>query len=454
MDTSHSQRTSWGLKKVWLRWMARDLIRKHGVRWMSYAQFLKYLLVRAIDPRSALNSLFTAHRYRPSSWMSRFVHAEKSTLAKGLDYFVDVSSFSLEERYIRRSIVLKNPSVQGGKIEKGVLLITFTETFPFFYRCIDCERLMKYFYVVLEPSWAGYCDPNILFWMKFSDHPVVVEATEASDFVFLQSLQSNLVPVTFGASDWADFRTFKPIPGTAKIYDAIYVTNYHPIKRQHVFFRAIRDLQDPTYRAAIAFGINGEAKTDIHDLISYFGVRENLTIYEGLSQQELNKVLNMSKVNVLFSLKEGSNRSIFEALFADVPGIVLEDSIGPNKTYINSWTGRLVHEREVADSLKEFRHRGGGCAPREWAMKNISPLVTTEKLAGVLQACALEKGEPWSRGIAPKVNAPEVQYFYEADEKQMLPSRAVIECFRKGRVPRASDSDEMNVLLKGTLRQL
>jgi glycosyltransferase involved in cell wall biosynthesis len=419
---------------VCLKWVTRDLLRKHGVRWSSYGNLCVYLLQKYVAGRKSVDPLFAAHRYYTTPFVSQVVSREMPLIADHLERSVDRADLGSMSRVAGRTIVLKNPGLVQGRIEKGVLLITFTETFPFFYRFIDCECLLKYFYIVLEPSWAGYCDPNILFWMKYRSHPIIVQATEITDFEFLQMLNSNLIPVSFGASDWGDFRTFKPIPGTKKIFDAIYVTNYHPIKRHHVFFRTIRAMRDSTYQAALVFGQNGDAKAEIGQLIDHFGIRDNVTTYEGVSQQQLNEILSTSKVNVLLSLKEGSNRSIFEAFFADVPGIVLRNNIGVNKSYINDMTGRLVNEGELMQVLLEFRVDWEKYRPREWALQNISPLVTTEKLGHVLRKCAEERGEPWSRRIVEKVNAPEVQYFNPEDRGSMLSSQVVLDCFRKGRV--------------------
>ena len=425
---------------IWLKWQSRDWVRKNGLRWISYMKYVKYILLKNTIRRDDLSTLFAAHRYYQTSFMTNRVCQALLGASDHLETFVDAAGFAGLDRVARRTIVLKNPEIREGRIEKGVLLITFTETFPFFYQHIDCERLLKYFYVVLEPSWAGYCDANILFWMKYKPSPVVVEASEIQDFRFLESLGSNLIPVSFGASDWVDFRIFNPVPSEKKTYDSIYVTNYHPIKRHHVFFKALREIGDPTYSAALAFGQNGDAKQEIGQLIDYYNIRNNVTIYERLPQQQLNTILSKAKVNVLLSLKEGSNRSIFEALFTNLPGIVLKNNVGVNKSYINEMTGRLIDESELAQVLQEFRTSWEKYSPREWALKNISPLVTTRKLSETLQKCARERGELWSKDLAPKINAPEVEYFYAETAGSMLKSRKVIELFLNER-HRATPND-------------
>jgi glycosyltransferase involved in cell wall biosynthesis len=417
--------------KIWLKWQIMDLVRTKGMRWISRGHLIEYIFLKRIIHRINLAHLFAAHRYYPTNFISKFVSKEMQLVAGRIDCLVDFVQIDQLKRVTRRTIILKNPDIQKTRIEKGVLLITFTETFPFFKNYIDCDQLLKYFYVVLEPSWAGYCDPNILFWTRYKSHPIIVQATEKKDFRFLQTLNSNLIPVPFGASDWVDFRIFQPLPGVKKEYDAIYVTNYNPIKRHHLLFKALKEMRDPNYKVVLAFGRNGDAKLEIDHLIEHYNVRTNIIIYEALPQPQLNEILNMSKVNLLLSLKEGSNRSIFEAFFANVPGIVLKNNMGVNKDYINEMTGQLIEEKELMQVLLNSKTDWVQYNPRQWALDNISPLITTKKLSRSLQKIAQDEGNLWTRDTVPKVNAPEVKYFYPEDERSMLDSQTVLSLFLK-----------------------
>lgn len=70
-------------------------------------------------------------------------------------------------------------------------------------------------------------------------------------------------------------------------------------------------------------------------------------------------------MNILLSLKEGSNRAIFEGFFANTPAIVLKSNIGVNKSYINEQTGRLIREDELPEALVEFRSSFSRYSPRK-----------------------------------------------------------------------------------------
>jgi glycosyltransferase involved in cell wall biosynthesis len=426
------------------QWQLKDVLRSRGMQALSYVLAAAYLVVRCVRHDLAMKLLMDANRYGQRPSLDRMVAREKAfLLSENLKHQIEYAGVNRLEMAVKRSIVLKRPVVNGSRIDKGVLLLTFTDTLAFYAHQVDCARLLEYFYVVLEPSWSGYCDPQILFWMRFAKHPIVVQATEPRDRHFIAGLQSNLVPVAFGASDWVDPRLFHPVPGTEKTFDAIYVTNYNPIKRHHAFFKAIRAIGDPTYRAALAFGKWGDSKKDVEALIDYYGVRQNVTLFDGLPQEQVNELLNMSKVNLLLSHKEGSNRSVFEGFFANVPAIVLRNNIGMNKDYINRQTGQLVDESRLAESLLHFREHWATYTPLAWATDNIAPAVTTRKLEACLQQLSRDRSEAWSGGLVAKVNSPEATYFSAKDGAGMPDSGSILSLFLKSNSARADGAQAL-----------
>jgi hypothetical protein len=55
----------------------------------------------------------------------------------------------------------------------------------------------------------------------------------------------------------------------------------------------------------------------------------------------------------------------------------------------------------------------------EWALKNISCTVTTEKLNNYLKYRAIACGEPWTKDIVVKTNSPELKYYNEDDKNNL-----------------------------------
>ena len=94
-----------------------------------------------------------------------------------------------------------------------------------------------------------------------------------------------------------------------------------------------------------------------------------------------------------------------------MPCIVLKDNVGVNKKYINEKTGVLIKEKELKNTLLWFRAAFAYFNPRDWALKEISPEVTTQRLEMKLKEIARQMGEPWTKSIVIKANRPECEYF-------------------------------------------
>lgn len=342
-------------------------------------------------------------------WLQTTDHAPPGVLSEG-----QLRSFR------RRTLVLKPPRFEGGVLhERGVL---FSKTFKELAQLCRLDSLLQHYFLVIEPGWSGYADPDLLYYCRFTEHPVVVCAPEQTDYELLEHLRTNLVPVRFGASDWVNPQIFRPIQSIPKEYDAVVIAGWGVYKRHHALFRALRRIKDCSFRVALVGEEWKGSRQEIEGLINLYHVRDKLVIYQHLSPSEVNDVLNRSKVNLILTLREGANKSIFEGFFADVPGIVLANNLGINKTYINEHTGRLVYERELPDVLMWFREHYCDFHPREWAMANISPEVTTRKLSAVLQELAKQKGEPWTRDIVAKTNCPDPMYYPDDSVAEGFPT--------------------------------
>ncbi|MDI9245576.1 glycosyltransferase [Marinobacter sp. CHS3-4] len=404
---------------AYLRWHLKDYVIFPLRRYISSAlAWFAYGLIRTGAKERGLALLMKSDRVGPSHLSRALVKSSWDDLVLFSKCMVLQTANPGVEWIQKRSLVLKDPLVdEAGQVkDKGVYLVKFTTTFPDVFHHFELKRLQHHFHVVLEPSWAGYCLPEILSWSSLSA-PVVVEASEPEDRALLESLETNLVPVSFGSGDWVDPQVFRPLEGVEKEYDVIYVANFNSIKRQYVFLKVLRDLmrEGVSLRAALVCGEWGECREEILDLIEEFGLSEELRLFENISQSELNVLLNKSKVNVLLSLKEGSNRSLFEGFFAGTPGIVLANNVGVNKEYFNSQTGACISESDLGETLLFFSENWHTFCPREWAEENISPSKTTDKLASAIRK--FDPGFGCNNGasgkISVKVNAPEAEIWSE-----------------------------------------
>ena len=412
-----------------LRWIFQDNVQLAALPTVAKAAAGLSRLCQLVHlDRQSCSLLSSASRFANSGYADR--------VAANWDIFQNsfetlVSTGVTEESAARRTIILRHPGTAHNRAWKGILVITFTRTSSFYYRHIDFRRLANEYHVFLEPSWMGYCDPDILFW-ALSSAPVFVEASEIRDRQFLATLNRNLIAVDFGASDWVDERIFQPLPNVRKIYDVTYVANRGAYKRPHVFFRAVKKAvaKNSQFRAAFVCASWGGSRDTIRDLIEHYGLGDNLVLLESLSTEEVNTVLNQSKLCVLLSRKEGSNRSLFEAMFANTPALVLSENVGVNKSYFNAETGVVADEADLAEAIVSVSGRYFEFRPRQWAMQNISAHATRRKLISAIQKANPEEPirEP---DVRLKVNRPEV-CFYDDDTRSIhvAEARAVLRRYR------------------------
>lgn len=415
--------------RAWL-WILSDHLRTIASKFAPYALSPTRRICFAIGARTvALRLTMLEHRLTYSESLTSEIRARLPDILSRLTALMDPPDRNLN-LLRRRVLILQPPIMSETAVNKGVLVITFTETFRFFAHYINTERLLRYFRVVLEPSWSGYCLPEILLWSQY-DQPVIVQSSEPRDRHFLEQLRTCLVPISIGASDWVDHRIFYPT-GQSKEFDVIYIANLSPIKRVHVFLRAVRILlsRRSSSRAALVLSSWGGSRGTFEQLLDLYRLRDRINVFMNLSQRDLNEILNRSKVSVLLSKKEGSNRTLFESMFANVPVLLLHNNIGVNKEYINEQTGLLISEKELPDAIERIGNMSPPLSPRSWAMENIAPEITTLKLQSLLQA----QQSPDDVSSAPlwvKVNSPEATYMDRTLCTQVPDIAELLNCFTR-----------------------
>lgn len=400
--------------RSWLfvvRWRAHDHF-KYRSTILSWLLFVAWALI----PRGRADRwrfLLAAHRHSYNDFIERrilrhrdaIIEYAQRAIAPGTD--IDGSS---ERAFYERAIVLKEPVHEDGAlIERGVLLIKFTNSFVYLQRHFDVPALLDRFYLVLEPSWSGYAQPPILAWLRYRQ-PILIQASEVRDRRLIERLGGNLVPLPIGSSDWVDHRVFCPLPDHTKDFDAVLVGDAGLTKRIHVYLRAVAHVEDPDYHCALVIGNWGAYRRQVLALIDYYRVGDRVTVFPRMSQRDLNVLLNRSKVNLLLSLKEGSNRALFEGFFAGTPALLLGENVGVNKEYINEHTGRLIEERALPAELRRMKEHWDRYRPREWALEHISFARSTARIAEQLRPLSESEGFPFTGPLYEKVNVPEACY--------------------------------------------
>jgi glycosyltransferase involved in cell wall biosynthesis len=363
-----------------------------------------------------------------------FVRSEKAKQIRK-----EFASFSSDHRARLRFPNDNDPERQGDLIilkkydpkstERGVLLVKYSEAILAMPAMYDLGALASRYMLVLEPSQWGYQDSRFLLYVG-SDLDVLVQSPRRPDFEFLESLNMNLVPVNVGSGDWGDPALFHPREaGQEAQYDVVMVAAWDPLKRHEVFFRAaaqIKQQRGQALRIAL-IGYNMRwTREPIERLLRQYDLERDCTIFEDIPHVEVAHILADSKVSLLLSLREGSNKSIYESMFCGTPVIVYRRQRGMNLEHVNSRTGLLADDDQLIDAIKYILDNVGEFDPRGWALENVGYPNSSKKIDVALKAMCQDRNRLWTRSIVAKKNGPHLRYTdlgqYEefADEYESL----------------------------------
>jgi hypothetical protein len=315
-------------------------------------------------------------------------------------------------------MVLKSP----GPNEKGVVLANYSYVFPLFAKLFDLERIFEKYYIVLEPSWSGYCDLDLLCY-SYATSPVFVESIEPRDTDFVRAINANFVPVPTAANWWIDHRIFRPLPEVGKDVDVIMVAGWGRYKRHHRLFAALRQLRSRGMKLKTSLvGYPLEmTKEDIAREAMQTGVFDQIELHEWLSPAEVNHQLNRAKVNLLWSRREGVNRAIVEGMLAGVPCIVREGfNYGCHYPHINPQTGCYSTERQLPETLAQMCENYRDFRSRQWVIDNMSCQRGTELMGAAIKNVALSAGGNWTKELVVKINALHGISYWNPDDARFF----------------------------------
>lgn len=306
-------------------------------------------------------------------------------------------------------------SYQNG--QKGVLLIKYSYYFPLLFKFYDMKAMSERYHIVLEPSWAGTCEPGILVYSTL-DAPVFVMAYEARDTKFLNDLKTNLKPVPLSSNWWVDHRNFKPAIESKKDIDIIVISSWTYFKRHYRIFDALRKLKQSNPRlkvALVGYSVDMTLE-DIKALASYYNVDDLLEYHEKIPPSEVGALLKRSKINLLWSRFEGLNRSIIEGMFSDVPCIIRKGfNYGMKYPYINEKTGIWSEEKALASNIKSMLENYHNYTPREYVMRHHTCFIATQLLTDTINAFCTNENERIDK-LAVKVNLLDCMTYFDASQ--------------------------------------
>jgi glycosyltransferase involved in cell wall biosynthesis len=425
-----------------------------------------YSLAR--KPFRAFNAYCSVVRVAGSRLLARIAHrhvdalidATRGTNSNGLiaDYRADplcerlALSYSLAgtgpHDLFRDLIVLKNATPR----EKGVILLKYARTFSAAVALLDVNRLQERYRFVLEPCWAGYCDPALLLFFT-PGQPVLVQCFTDEDLEFVRSVGEPFFPLRQGPADWVDASIFEPPAEVDKPYDLVMVANWGRHKRHATLFKALGQICDRSVRVLlIGFPWAGRSADNIRaEASAACGPNVTVEVIEKLPQAELARYVTRSKVFVFLSKKEGDNKALVEAMFANVPAIVYRHSVGGARSRINELTGVLADDDDLPATIRFMLDHYRDFAPRRWAMDNTGSRAATRILDAALREVARGQGEPYEQSIVEKTNAPNLAYHDPHDRVRFAGDyEFILQCLRYPRSVTSLEGAQRDVSLRGS----
>jgi glycosyltransferase involved in cell wall biosynthesis len=346
-----------------------------------------------------------------------------------------VSTFQIERvrnawvRLAKASIDMTSPHVTsdallGGRVlvvkaassdERGVIIADYSYVFPILANNYDIRAIAARYHIVLEPSWSGFCTPELMCIDAMGVH-AFVQASEPRDADLLRQLSHNLTPVPISSNWWIDHRVFYPSREPTKDIDIIMVAAWASFKRHWAVFSALRKLKSQGRILRLAL-VGYPSDLTINDLLSYaraMGVQDQVDVYENIPPERVAAMFRRSRVHLLWSRKEGVNKAVIEAMLAGVPTVVRNGfNYGYEYPFINSQTGSFSTEKELPRTLIRLLQDCEGMSPRDWVMDHMTCQHATEILEEAIRAYAITRGEAWTHGLVVKTKSLDRQMYWD-----------------------------------------
>jgi glycosyltransferase involved in cell wall biosynthesis len=337
---------------------------------------------------------------------------------------VDWSEFipRIEQPVVPRGVILK-PYV--GPREPGVIYVAFELEWMKLLRHAPLRDFAARYTLVVAPTSNPYNLANFVFPNAYPG-PLYSLINHAEDVEILQRVSPHYRVVPLFTSHWVNPERYQPRPRPERDIDILVVGLWGKVKRQHVLFRALRDMAPTLKVVLIGQDEGGRTEATVRREAGYYGIADRIETRNNRPHAEVREAFSRSKVSVLLSLNEGSAVVVPESLFADTPAGLLRNASNGSRDFINEHTGTFLDESDLARQLTDFVARADSFRPRQWAEAHISCFRSSETLNGILKRDALAEGREWTRDLFPLCWQPEPQLVRPQDWNSLQAERAAI----------------------------
>jgi len=350
------------------------------------------------------------HSFRESN---KSINYKNEFLGYGKHYASRLKYPKANESNKRQGDLLILKPYLGGN-EKGVLLIKYNDSFEKFISLFKTDLVSQKYRIVLEPSTWGYQDVVFTLFRSLETE-VIVQSQCQQDFKYIDSLGGNLWPIHIGAGDWANIDLFM-FKETRKTYDIIMIASWQLLKRHRLLFDTLAAIKSSISKVClVGYPAEGRTLDDVKTDAKKRGILDLIYFYENITPKEVADKINMSKISIMLTKREGASKVVYESLFCNVPIIISSTNRGINKNIINPQTGVLSTDVDLGLNITHMIENYRSFSPRDWAINNTGYLRSHETLNDFIKNISLSKGENWTRDIFMKMNTPNLIYANDTD---------------------------------------
>lgn len=299
---------------------------------------------------------------------------------------------------IEKAVVLK-PWVSPR--EKGVLLISFEYQWARLAQLENLHEFADRYTLVLAPTWSPpHSIENSIFPAIYPGRLFYLISNVQDQEIFPR-VSPNITTVPLYASNWVNPDIYTPVPFAQKDLDIVMLANFGTYKRHFDLFRALRDLPRNLKILLLGQRVGSRTPEVLMREAADYGVADRFELIESASDKFVNDAFARSKISLLLSKQEGSCVAVVESMFANTPVGIYEDAIIGSKAFVNSSTGRLLRNGDLAPQILEFLAQADTYSPREWVQSHdVSCFGSTKTLNAALRDAALAEGAEWTQDIA------------------------------------------------------
>lgn len=176
--------------------------------------------------------------------------------------------------------------------------------------------------------------------------------------------------------EFASGATFKPLD-LPKTYDVIYVAAAQGYKRHDILFNALGKL--PRSLRALCVCGYGELIEDLKHQVHELGINVEFVGPPGVPFEEVNRLMNLSRIGVVCGVDDGAPAIITEYMLAGIP-VLANSALCCGLQYIGETTGRTASQDEFHIGIEDLLSRSETFSPRQTVLDNWTWPHTIQKL--------------------------------------------------------------------------